>query len=182
MAVLRELTIWRDRSARAHDVPPRAFLKDEILLDMARSPVKSLDRLERVRGLPRPVEHAHGAEIVEATNRAWSSPPPDLPSPRDVEPTPTERFRSDALWAAAQCVCVGQGIDPAVATSRNEMAEFFRALDAGGDLSGLRVMTGWRREALGEPLRTLVRESGRMELQWAGETLALATPRSQPAR
>src|SRR5262249_31742199 len=28
LAVLRELTIWRDAGARAHDVPARSFLKD----------------------------------------------------------------------------------------------------------------------------------------------------------
>src|SRR6185295_5419736 len=40
LAVLRELVIWRDAVARAHDVPPRAFLKDEVLIDLSRSPVK----------------------------------------------------------------------------------------------------------------------------------------------
>ena len=34
LAVLRELTAWRDAAARAHDVPPRTFLKDEVLLDL----------------------------------------------------------------------------------------------------------------------------------------------------
>src|SRR5262249_4700420 len=69
LAILRELVIWRDQMSRAHDVPPRAFLKDEILIDLARSPVKSVEKLSRVRGLPRPVEHAHGTEIIEATQR-----------------------------------------------------------------------------------------------------------------
>jgi ribonuclease D len=36
LAVLKELTIWRDQCARQHDVPARSFLKDEILIDMSR--------------------------------------------------------------------------------------------------------------------------------------------------
>src|SRR4029079_14339773 len=64
LAVLRELTIWRDAIARAHDVPSRSFLRDEILIDLSRSPVKSVEKLNRVKGLPRPVEAAHGAQIV----------------------------------------------------------------------------------------------------------------------
>jgi histidinol-phosphate phosphatase family protein len=46
LGVLRELTIWRDAAARAHDLPPRAFLRDEILTDMARTPVRSVARVE----------------------------------------------------------------------------------------------------------------------------------------
>ena len=54
-AVLRELTIWRDARAREHNVPARAFLKDEVLFDLARTPLKSIEKLSGVRGLPRPV-------------------------------------------------------------------------------------------------------------------------------
>src|SRR5690606_15965093 len=32
LAVLRELAIWRDTTARAEDVPPRALLRDEVML------------------------------------------------------------------------------------------------------------------------------------------------------
>jgi ribonuclease D len=167
LAVLRELTAWRDASARQHDLPPRAFLKDEILIDLSRNPAKSVDKLDRVRGLPRPVEHAHGAEIVEATNRGWSMPASDLPPQRSSELSPSERFRSDSLWAAAQVICAGNQVDSAIVTSRQEMADFYNALSGKQDLSELRLMKGWRREALGEPLVKLVNESERLGLTWA---------------
>ena len=61
MAVLRELTAWRDRAAQAADVPPRAYLKDEVLLSLARSPVKSAHQFAKVRNLPRPVGKRSGA-------------------------------------------------------------------------------------------------------------------------
>src|SRR5207302_2694528 len=102
------------------DVPPRAFLKDEVLIDLARNFVKSVDKLARVRGLPRPVENAHGAEIVAATQRALALPTPQLPESRDTEQTPAEKFRADALWAAAQCLCAGRSIDAALVTNRPE--------------------------------------------------------------
>jgi ribonuclease D len=173
LAVLRELTAWRDGAARQHDLPPRAFLKDEILIDLSRNPAKSVDKLERVRGLPRPVEHAHGAEIVEATQRAWSMPASNLPMQRSTELSPTERFRSDALWAAAQAICVGNQVDPAVVTSRQEMADFYLAIASKSDLSNLRLMTGWRREALGEPLVKLVNGADSIGLTWADGSLRL---------
>jgi ribonuclease D len=173
LAVLRELTVWRDAAARHHNVPPRAFLKDEILIDLSRNPSKSVDKLERVRGLPRPVEHAHGAEIVEATLRGWSTPATSLPVQRSTELPPTERFRSDALWAAAQAICAGRQVDPAVVTSRQEMGDFYVAISSSKDLSDLRLMNGWRREALGEPLLKLVNDSAQFGLTWSDGTLRI---------
>jgi ribonuclease D len=179
LAILRELTIWRDRVARAHDVPPRAFLKDEILVDLARQPVKSVDKLARVRGLPRPVEQANGAEIVEATLQALSTPASSMPAPRTFEPTPTERFRADAVWAAAQALCIGQSIDPALVTSRQEIGEFHRTLTKRGDVEESSLMKGWRRQALGEPLLKLLTSGGHIDLEWANGSLRAATTASK---
>jgi ribonuclease D len=166
LAVLRELVIWRDAVARAHDVPPRAFLKDEILIDLSRNPVKSLERLDRVRGLPRPVEAAHGREIVEATMRGLATPPGKFPFARSFEPSPTERFRADAVWAAAQCICIGKGIDPALVTSRQEVGEFVRHVNHGREPKESGILKGWRREALGEPLLDLIMREGKVALAW----------------
>lgn len=166
LAILRELVVWRDAVARAHDVPPRAFLKDEILIDLSRNPVKSLERLDRVRGLPRPVEHAHGREIVEATLRGLATPPGKFPFARTVEPSPSERFRGDAIWAAAQCICIGQGIDPALVTSRQEVGEFVRHVNQGREPKESGILKGWRRAALGEPLLELMTRGGKLGLAW----------------
>jgi ribonuclease D len=171
LAVLRELTIWRDGVARKHDVPPRAYLKDEILLDLSRSPVKSIDKLGRVRGLPRPVEHEDGADIVAATMRGLATPAGDFPAGRTVEPSPVERFRVDALWAAAQVMCSGRSIDAALVTSRNEIGEFYRAVTNGDDLEAMHLFQGWRRDALGEPLLKLMRGELQFGVRWVDGTL-----------
>jgi len=152
------------------------FLRDEILIDMSRSPVKTIDRLDRVRGLPRPVEKDHGKAIVELTLKALSEPAPPSPFGRDEEPTPTDRFRSDALWAAAQAICAGRSVDTGVVTSRQECGEFYRVLAAGEDLGHLRLMKGWRREALGQPLADFFHGNSRLAVSWAGGTL-----RTEPA-
>ena len=178
LAVLRELTIWRDAAARAEDVPPRTFLRDEILIDMSRSPIKSPDKLDRVRGLPRPVEKEHGAAIVEATLRALSHPAPKSPFGRDEEPTPTERFRSDALWAAAQAICAGRSVDTAAVTSRQECADFYRSLASGVDVMKHRLMQGWRREALGQPLADFFRGANKLDVSWADGALRTASSKN----
>lgn len=174
LAVLRELTIWRDAAARAHDVPPRTLLKDEILIDLSRSPVKSIEKLAQVRGLPRPIEHAHGSEIVEATLRGLETPQEQLPVSRVVEPGPRERFRADALWATAQCLCIAQSIDPGLVASRQEIGEFYQQAVQGDPIEESGILKGWRRQALGEPLLRLMRENGSVHLKWSDGSLCFA--------
>ncbi|HTL28042.1 MAG TPA: ribonuclease D, partial [Tepidisphaeraceae bacterium] len=173
LAVLRALTIWRDENARRENVPPRTFLRDEVLLDMARSPIKNLEKLSRVRGLPRPVEHEHGNAIVELTARALATPSSDLPTVRDIELAPVDRFRSDALWSTAEVICSGQSIDPALVTSRQEMSEMYRRLSSSETADDLRLMKGWRREAVGEKLVTLYRGKDPITLRWSEGSLKL---------
>jgi ribonuclease D len=171
LAVLRELVIWRDAVARAHDVPPRAFLKDEILIDLSRTPIKSLEKLDRVRGLPRPVEHAHGKEIIDATLRGLATPPGKFPFARTIEPSPTERFRGDAIWAAAQCICIGKGVDPSLVTSRQEIGEFQRHVARGTEPAESPVLKGWRRDALGQPLLELLSGQREVKMTWNDDGL-----------
>jgi ribonuclease D len=167
LAVLRELTIWRDAAARAHDVPARAFLKDEILLDMSRQPVKSVEKLERVKGLPRPVEAAHGAAIVDATLRGLAIAPAQRPVAKSIEPTPSERFGAESLYALVSALCAGHSIDPALVASRQEAAELYRALLVERVASpDLRILAGWRAQACGNQLLELIRGKGKVELTW----------------
>ena len=165
-AILRELTLWRDRAAQSEDVPPRSLARDEILLDMARSPIDAVEDLNRVRGLPRPVEAKYGAGIVQATQTANSLPPDQWPDLPVYEPAPEEKFRADALFYAAQCLCAGQGIDPNLLTSRQEIGEFYRIHSSGQTPEDLRILRGWRRQAVGERLLALLRGQTPVTLQW----------------
>jgi ribonuclease D len=172
LAILRELVIWRDACARLHDLPPRAFLKDEILVDMARTPPRTVDKLARVKGLPRPVELSHGKEIVEAIGRATAIPHAELPSTKHREETPVEKFRADALWAAVECLSLGRGIDPNLIASRQEISQLYRHLrDAKESADEVRLLKGWRRQAVGDTLLAMVNDGGSATLRWQGGTL-----------
>jgi ribonuclease D len=176
-AVLRELTIWRDAAARAEDVPPRTMLRDEIMMDLARSPVDSVRGLSQVRGLPRPVEMAHGEEIVAASKRAMSLSIEELPEPSIPEPTPPEKFRGESLFYAIQCFCAGRQIDPALVTSRQEIVDLLRLWRSGEDPSSLRICQGWRRQAVGEHLLAVLRGEASLTVRWTDDSLQTAANR-----
>lgn len=188
LAVLRELVSWRNDAAREADLPPRAYLRDEVLISLAREPVKSADRLGRVRGLPRPVENQWSARIVAITLKALAEAGPSS-EPRAIEPTPRQRFAADALWAAAQCLAAARQIDPALVANRQDIADFYEAA-AGPDatkpdptkpdptkpdrakLQNLRIMRGWRRAAVGDDLIKLLGGEKQFTLSWRDGSLA----------
>jgi len=157
-AVLKALTIWRDEAARQEDVPPRTMLKDEIMLALAKSPVKSVDKFARIRGLPRPVEEGHGKRIIALTLEALALPETKLPKHHYYEPSPREKFLADRHWADAQCWCYGQGIDPALVTGRQEVGEVRRRVLGREPIEDMRILIGWRKAALGDRLMELIGE------------------------
>ncbi len=150
--MLKELVIWRDISAREADLPSRSFLKDEILVDLCRNYPKKTEQLGKIRGMPRPVIEQQGETILALIARGASASTDGVELLRGVEPTPTERFIADALWTAAQAICIGQSIDPAIVTSRSEVGQLHRHLIDQSDFADLRLMKTWRKEALGDKL------------------------------
>jgi ribonuclease D len=164
--ILRELTIWRDAAARDDDTPPRALVRDEVLIDLAKSPPAAPESLGKVRGLPRPVQAKYGPQIIEAVQRAQAMSLHDWPVTRNYEPGPDEKFRADALFYAAQCLSAGQQIDPNLIASRQEIGELFRALSTGNGEPDLRILRGWRRHALGEKLLDLFHGKLTISAHW----------------
>jgi len=108
---------------------------------------------------------------VEATLRALADPPAGLVAPRAPEPTPTERFRADSLFAAACVMCSSRSIDPALAASRQDIGEFFRRVSAEQPTDDLSLMKRWRGEVLGEPLLALMRGQRSEQFRWENDRL-----------
>lgn len=160
MKVLREFVVWRDGAARAADLPARAYLKDEILVDLARSNIKSVDRLAKIRGLPKPIEREHGQTFVELTARAAAAPPvPNVPDGRAEDPGPRLKFRADSLFATAQSICFAAGIDPMIVTSRAEVGKLAYAVLTGEAIpDDVHLLKGWRKSLLGDRLVELLKD------------------------
>src|SRR6201999_456557 len=95
LAILRELNMLRDQGAREHNIPARAFMRDDVLVDMSRSPIKTVEKLPNAPPPPRPVEAEYGSRIVAATQRALALDPSELPAQRPPDPSPSERVSAD---------------------------------------------------------------------------------------
>ncbi len=175
LTILRELTVWRDTTAQAHNVPPRTIAKDEVLIDMSRSPIKSLDRLSGVRGLPRPVVQKHGPEIIAAIARGQAASLDGISPPRDHELSPRQKFATEALFSAMQAYCAGQSIDPSLVASRTEIVDLVRHFNSDPLTEPSPVLQGWRNQAVGRFMLDLWNKKLRIELSWSQDCLRSKT-------
>lgn len=151
LAILTELIAWRERAAEEQDVPPKSLVRDSILIDMTYNPVRKVGELDRVSGLPRPVEQRWGSMIVEVTRRGLDGPLPD-----GLNDVPFDRWshrrQVDKLWERAAERCAQKGVDPAIAVSKREVGSYVRARDMGAKpaCAAGRLLCGWRRDLFGD--------------------------------
>ncbi|MBI1368746.1 MAG: hypothetical protein GC162_08860 [Planctomycetes bacterium] len=174
-AILREMVVVRDTGARKHDLPPRSFLRDEVMVELARHPVRDLEKLAQVRGMPRPVAAEYGRALIEAMQRGAALDRSDWPAEIENNESPGERFRIDALWIAVQSFCMARGIDPTLVTNRQELADAFRALTAGGEPNG-KLKHGWRRIIVESFIAPFLRGERALDLHWRDAALRCDKP------
>jgi ribonuclease D len=165
LAIVRELANWRDDVAQAADLPPRALLRDDVLIDLARRPPTDVARLAQVKFLPRPLVEQYGQEILEVIVRGRQAEPINLAA-RNPEPSLNEKFAADAAFSLLQTIAVGRGIDPALLANRRDIEAFSRLILRGMPLEGHPLMQGWRREAAGDLMQKLILGGGRARLDW----------------
>lgn len=166
LGMLRELAIWRDGAAREADLPPRAYLKDEILIDLCRNPAKTPERLATFRGLPRPVLINHGDAILKALTEGAAHPMADVPGLRKIEQSPSEEFSTDSIHALIQTLAHAQRIDAALVASRGDTAALLGDLHDPQRLARHPLMQGWRRTAVGDELMAILSGQRRLQVRW----------------
>ncbi|MCZ6836642.1 MAG: HRDC domain-containing protein [Planctomycetota bacterium] len=172
LAVLRSLVLIREGAARQHDVPARSLMKDSVLIDLARNPVSSVQKLDKVPGLSRRVAQAYGAAIVEGTKSALAIPDDELPSrPAFVKETPVDQVRIDALNALSGSLSYARQIAPSLAVNRKDVAQLYLAYRYGRDLESCRLMLSWRKDMIGQPLVDLLEGRSEVTIGWADERL-----------
>lgn len=156
-AILRELVAWREGEARRRNLPRGRVIRDEVLVQMARHPPKTLDDLRGVRGLHSAEVTRHGSGLLELIQRAMALPSsewPTIPSERRLEPESAGVI--ELLQAVVKARAAEEHIAPTlVATAADLQALIQPGVD--GDQSEIPVLRGWRRKLVGDTLLELVK-------------------------
>lgn len=165
------LVRWREEVARELDRPAGSVLPDHVLVELARSAPRTREELGAARGLPAQTLHRHGRDLLEAIGRGSSTPPPQA---HDEPPRPNSQ--EAPLVALAQAVVRHRALQAHMATeliaTQAELVALVGAVRSGATAAGSRVLTGWRRDLVGEELLDLL--AGRRRVGVGADGLEIA--------
>ena len=146
LAVVRALYNWREDSAAAHNRPPRTFLRDDLILEIARRQPSGDRDLASIRGLGkkfipailRTVEAAHSLPIDQC--------PPSVE--REQEP-PQVALIGNILAAVLGNFCHRSQLAVAFVANQEDLRSLVRARLTGKPLPERHALShGWRREQI----------------------------------
>ncbi|NOT21512.1 MAG: ribonuclease D [Nitrospiraceae bacterium] len=150
--VLRELAAWRETEARRRNVPRGRVMRDEVLLQLARHPPKSVNDLRGLRGVHSSEIDRHGAHLLACITSALALPPsawPEVPSERKPDPESTGVV--ELLQAVLKARAAEEGIaSTMIATSADLQTLAENKLNRAA--LDVPILRGWRRQLAGDLL------------------------------
>jgi ribonuclease D len=163
-AVVQAVAAWRERRAASLDVPPRYVMPDLAVVTIAQRPPRSVDELQKVRGLDdRHLRGQQADQLLAAIADALQRPVErrDDQPPRDLERELRPAVGLVAAWVSQ--LARNLEIDAALLATRADLESLLR-----GDADA-RLAEGWRAQIVGEPVRRLVKGEAALAFNGKGE-------------
>jgi len=158
LAILRELTAWRERHARSINRPRGRVVEDRELVAVACGKADRVEDLHCIPNVDPKTAKRHGSELLAAVQRGRDIPEGELPS--RPKPRNTRRVSRDRVETAVGHIrarCEERGIDPAMVATKGEIA--LMLLDGrDAEVSEHRPLHGWRAELLSNSLASIFHE------------------------
>jgi ribonuclease D len=151
-AVLRELAAWRETEARRRNVPRGRILRDEVLLQLARHPPKTMEELRSIRGVHPSEAERNGEQVIATVQSALALPPaawPDVPRDRKTEPESTGLV--ELLQAVLKARAAAEDIAPSLLATTADIQTLVESKRERVS-ADLPVLRGWRRQLVGDLL------------------------------
>ncbi|HEY3143025.1 MAG TPA: HRDC domain-containing protein [Acidimicrobiales bacterium] len=172
--VAQEVAGWRELRAQRLDKPVRHILPDLAVVAIAERPPRTRTDLQRVRGLDgRHLRGGASAELMDAieAGQALDEDKLQIPDREGVDPTLRPAVTLASAWVSQ--IARDLDLDASLLATRADIEGLVR-----GDATS-RLLSGWRGEVAGEPVRQLL--SGRAALAFNGEgSLVLERRSRQP--
>jgi len=98
LACLRELYLWRNKTAQQRDTPPFRVMSEQSLLALAQSDIYSMGDLYRSNILKQQEVRRLGRGVLQALARGRQAVPPQRPLPHRIPPEIMTRHQQLRLW------------------------------------------------------------------------------------
>ncbi|MFO1431188.1 MAG: ribonuclease D [Candidatus Competibacteraceae bacterium] len=160
LAVLRALSRWREEQAITANRPRRWIAGDEVLLELARQLPKTLENLERIRGIEATLLRRHGRVLLELIARTLTEPAekwPRLLTFRRL--SQSQEALVDAMLAVVRLRGAQQSVSAQMLANRQDLERLL------GGAEDIPLLHGWRAAVAGREVAALLRGERRLEVQ-----------------
>ncbi len=152
MAILRELYLWRENTARRIDLPPFKILQDKVLVAVAQTAPSTPEQLSHVDGMTPGLQRRFGAEVLKTVERgrhaALPTPPPTEPP---ADPFVVEVYTALREWRKHRAE--SRGVEADVILAREALWALAEHLPTTLDeLRAIPSLGEWRKQTYGEEL------------------------------
>ncbi len=147
LAVLQKVAAWREREARARNVPRGRIIKDDAIYEIAQQQPKDAEALGRLRTIPKGWERSSaGTALIEAVGEALAIPRGELPRlPRQNHAPEGAAAASELLKVLLKLISEKEGVAAKIIANSDDL-DRIAAEGEGADVAALK---GWRRELFG---------------------------------
>lgn len=156
LGVMVELAAWREEEAIQRDCLPKSVVRDEPLLEIARSLPKIPDALSEIRGFHRKEVSKSGAAILEAVKKGLALPKDQIPELPEFDGYSTGKGVEELLAAYIQIRSEELKIEPSVLAHRKRIHDFVKCFEQKDNLDEHFLMQGWRKEYVGDLLKSIL--------------------------
>ncbi len=156
-ALARDLVQWREETAERQDRPVQGVLPDAALVEIAKRSPASIGELANIRGATQPIIKRSGAEIVERVRQGGALYVTPLRQPeRSRPPDPADAPIVALAEALARARAREAGLAYELIASRADLQAVVATKRLGDDEPAVRLLTGWRRELVGQEVMRLL--------------------------
>lgn len=154
LAVLREVSNWRDTMAQQLDRATFRVMGNEVLFELARVTPRNVTELSSIKGMPRGMIDRAGADLIAAIRRGLDAPEAELPRfPRGQRWNKDRDFddRVGRLKSVRDAAATRLELDPGVLCSRERLENIARSgAKTLEDLEKVPDIRRWQIEEMGE--------------------------------
>ncbi|HEV7942837.1 MAG TPA: ribonuclease D [Solirubrobacteraceae bacterium] len=153
----RDLVQWREETAERQNRPVQGVLPDAALVEIARRSPSSIGELANIRGVTQPIVKRCGAEIIERVRAGDTGEVTPLrPPERSRPPDPADAPIVALAEALARSRAREAGLAYELIASRSDLQAVVAAKRLGETEPEVRLLSGWRRELVGEQVLRLL--------------------------
>jgi len=155
LAVVREVSTWRELEARERNVPRGRVLKDDAIYEIAQQQPRDVTALGRLRTTPKGWERSSTASaLLEIINSALAIPKDEMPkAPKTQQQAEGSNAAAELLKVLLRLVAEREGVAAKVLATSDDIDR----IASEGESANVQTLHGWRREVFGNEAIRLVR-------------------------